>query len=392
MPSLWNGTAHKIRKLYRFITAMNIKYCGTARDYSGYGEAVRHDIAALLAAGVEITTQVPHYTMEISDFGRLGDLAGQRENKDIPYNIKILHVTPNVYGQFFEPGKYHIGRVFWETDKLPADFAIQCEKLNEIWTGSQFNADAIRKAGVTKPIYIIPEAIDTVVPEIRPYIVTNEDEYKFYSIFEWTERKNPKALLRAYWKAFENMPDAKVSLTLKTYVDNFTKEKAGEIFTEAKRLKRDLGLKYYAPVFFYTRLMDRHQVYRFHKSFDCFVSAHRGEGWGIPQMEAALMRHPVISTGCGGIHEYFHNGIDAKLIDYKLVRLQGNSRNQQWYTQDQQWAEVDETQLSEAIKWAYLHQDEAKTMGEKGGKLVENLFSFDSVGNLMAKRLSEIQL
>lgn len=371
---------------------MNIKYCGTARDYSGYGEAVRHDIAALVSAGVNLTTQVPHYTMEISDFGRLGDLAGQFEGKELDYKIKILHVTPNVYGQFFEQGKYHIGRVFWETDKLPADFAVKVEMCDEIWTGSEFNAEAIRKAGVTKPIYIIPEAIDIYVPEIRPYIITNQDEYKFYSVFEWTERKNPKALLRAYWKAFENSPDAKVSLTLKTYVDNFTKEKAGEVLAEATRLKRELGLKYYAPVFFYTKLMDRHQVYRFHKSFDCFVSAHRGEGWGIPQMEAALMRHPVISTNLGGIHEYFHNDIDAKLIPFDMVRLTGNSRNQQWYTQDQNWGQVNEEELTKAIRWAFDNQEDAKAMGIKGGLLVEKLFSFDAVGNQMVKRLEQIKV
>jgi hypothetical protein len=54
------------------ITDMNVKYVGPARDYSGYGEAVRHDIAALLAAGVEVRSLIPSYVMEFSDFGTLG--------------------------------------------------------------------------------------------------------------------------------------------------------------------------------------------------------------------------------------------------------------------------------------------------------------------------------
>lgn len=369
---------------------MNVKYCGPARDYSGYGEANRHDIAALVMAGVEVTTEIPHYCLEISDFGRLGDLAGQREGKKIDYHVKILHTTPNVYGQFFERGKYHVGRVFWETDKLPSDFSERVQECDEIWTGSRFNEAAIRKAGVTKPIHIIPEAIDTTLPEIRPYTIAEENTYKFYSIFEWTERKNWRALLTAFWKAFDERTD--VSLTLKTYVDNFTKERAGEIFADANRLKRELGLKNPPPIYFYTNLMDRHQVYRFHRTFDCFVSAHRGEGWGIPQMEAMLMGNPVISTNCGGIHEYLHNGIDARLIPYDLVRLSSNSRNMQWYTNDQRWAEVRVEELSRAMLWAYENQAAAREMGAKGKALVEHEFSLENVGNIMSKRLFELNI
>ena len=54
---------------------MKLKYTGPAKDYSGYGEAVRHDIAALIAGRVELTTQIPIYCPEFADFGALGDLA-----------------------------------------------------------------------------------------------------------------------------------------------------------------------------------------------------------------------------------------------------------------------------------------------------------------------------
>src|SRR3990167_4119516 len=98
---------------------MKIKYVGPALDYSGYGEANRHDIGALVAAGVEVTTQIPIYSLELSDYGWLGELVRSIEHRELGYRVKILHTTPNVYKQFMEAGKYHIGRVFWETNKLP---------------------------------------------------------------------------------------------------------------------------------------------------------------------------------------------------------------------------------------------------------------------------------
>lgn len=369
---------------------MTVKYVGAARDYSGYGEAARHDIAALLEAGVEVTTKIPRYTPEIADFGRVGERVEGTENKPLPYDIQILHTTPNVYGQYFEPGKYHIARVFWETDRLPMDFAPNIQACDEIWTGSEYNKRAIEAAGVTKPIYIIPEAIDTEVdPQTVPkYKTANQDTYKFYSLFEWTERKNPKALVHAYLEEFSE--EDNVSLTIKTYVDNFSRAKRDEIDMDIYLVKKKMGKQSYPPLFLYRELMDRNQIYKFHNTFDCFVAPHRGEGWGIPQMEAMILNKPLISTNCGGIHEYLKDKVDALLIPYSLIQLKSNSRNQHWYTSDQQWADVDIAELRKAMRSCYENQEEAAKMGITGGQAVRSQFSLRTVGDLMKTRLEEI--
>ena len=364
---------------------MHIQYIGPALDYSGYGEANRHDIAALVSAGIKVTTEIPQYTPEICEYGDLGELARSLYRKPLPYPIKIIHTTPNVYGQYLEPGKYHIGRVFWETNKLPADFASACKMVDEIWTGSEYNAEAIRNSGVNKPIYIIPEAIQTPAPDVEPYIVGHQDTFKFYSMFEWTERKNPAGLLEAYWREFENTEG--VSLTIKTYVDNFEPQKRQEIDTYIRKLKDRLGLKRYAPLFLYRNLMDRRQIYRFHKTFDCFVSAHRGEGWGIPQMEAMLTGNPAISTNCGGIHEHISSMI---LVPYELVPLAGNSRNKQWYTDDQFWADAQLDILRQLMRMAFDDRDWSKAIGRRQQREVTEKLSIEAVGKQMRARLEEI--
>ena len=181
---------------------------------------------------------------------------------------------------------------------------------------------AIRNSGIDKPIYIIPEAIDANIGTVLPYKTPKIEEYRFYSIFEWTERKNPVALLEAYWQEFTEK-DA-VALVLKTYVDNFTPDKRRTIDEYIAAIKKRLQLPYYAPVYLYRHLIARNQIYAFHKTFDCFVSPHRGEGWGIPQMEAMLTGNPIISTDCGGIHEYLKDKETAYLLPCTMV-LVGNT-------------------------------------------------------------------
>lgn len=371
--------------------SINIRYCGPARDYSGYGEANRHDIAALLEAGVAVSGQYPSYVMEVSDFGKLGQRVLAVQEQPLEYKIKILHTTPNVYMQYMEPEKYHIGRVFWETNKLPQDFATMVQMCDEVWTGSEYNKQAIIKAGVTKRIHIIPEAIDTDidVEAIKPYEIEGQDAFKFYSIFEWTERKNPQALLTAYWLEFEGVTD--VSLNIKTYLDNFSSGRKDEIDQSIRLLKKKLPLSHYANLNLSRRLMDRHQVYRFHKTFDCFVSAHRGEGWGVPQMEAMLMGKPIISTNCGGIHEYLKDGENALLIPYVLKQVE-NTRNKQWYTDDQEWADIDIQELRKAMRLMYTNEKKRKEIAKKGQESVKELFSLKAVGEQMKNRLEEIKL
>ncbi len=363
---------------------------GAFVDNSGYGEANRHDLAALLSAGIEVTTEIPRFSREITDFGKLADLATQRDGKRIDYKIKIIHVTPNILRKYLEAGKYHIARVIWETTRLPPDFSEPLKEVDEIWTASEYTKKAILNSGVKKPIYIIPEAIDTTedYSALPVYVSGQEDTYKFYSIFEYTERKNPRALLEAFWTEFRN--DEKISLTIKTFVDNFQPEKKREILADMKNLKNELGFKWYPPVFLFNRLLDRYQIYRFHKSFDCFVSAHRGEGWGIPQMEAMLVGNPVISTNCGGIHEYLQNDEHAKLIPYKVIPLAGNNRNQQWYLPDQNWAEIDAAKLRAAMREVYSNQQQARNMGARASAYVKDKFSLEAVGKYMRKRLEEI--
>jgi glycosyltransferase involved in cell wall biosynthesis len=367
---------------------VKVKYTGPARDYSGYGEANRHDIGALVAAGVNVKTELPSYVRETAEFGRLGRLAVELESNNIGYEYQILHTTPDQFKRYMDDGKYHIGRVFWETDRLPQDFAEPCKDLDEIWTGSQFNADAIRRAGIDVPIYVLPQAIDTEVGEVKPYKIEVQG-FKFYTIFEWTERKNPRELLSAYWQEFQGIEG--VALIIKTYVDNFSIEKRQEIKQQIRKLKSQLGLKSYAPVYLYLDLMDRHQVYRLHASCDAFVSSHRGEGWGVPQMEAMLMGKPVISTNVGGIHEYLTDGRDALLVPAKMVAITENTRNPRWYTHNMHWAEADHDALRQKMRWIFDHREEAQALGAAGHQTVLDRFSLEAVGAKMRERLVAIE-
>lgn len=367
---------------------MNVKYLGPLQDYSGYGEANRHIVAALDEAGVYVIPELVNYSVESSDFGSLGARIEPLYAHKGDYKIKVLHTTPNVFKKHMEPGKYHIGHFFWETDRLPDEFADGLKLCDEIWTGSQANADAIKSTGVDKPVHIFPQPIETEREWPEPYKLDGFDGYLFYSIFEWTDRKNPAALLEAFWNEFQGGEN--VGLLIKTYFRDFTGGNRRMIRHQIEVLKRKSGLTDFPPVFLYLDLMDRREIMRIHQTGHCYVTAHRGEGWGVPQVEASLNGKPMIATGYAGCHEYFDEKT-AVLLPYKMIPLRGMDHSSRWYTSEQKWADVDQDALRAGMRWAFDNQGEAHKMGLRAQKLVKQRFNFERVGKEMAKRLAEIE-
>jgi glycosyltransferase involved in cell wall biosynthesis len=369
---------------------MNVAYLGPLKDYSGYGEANRHAVAALDAAGVNVLGQLVSYSQEAADFGSIGRLVDEMCQRRGKYNIQILHTTPDQYIKLMEPDKYHIAHFFWETDRVPDEFAAGLNKVDEIWTGSEANKQALLNSGVERPIYIYPQAIETDRTWPKPYQIPEFDGFLFLSIFEWTDRKNPEALLKAFWEEFQGQQD--VGLLIKTYFTNFTLSNRRMIRNQIALLKSRFGGEKAPPVFLYLDLMDRQQIMRLHMTGDAYVSAHRGEGWGVPQVEAALAGKPIISTGWGGCHEYFESGTNALLLPYEMQKLRGMSHSSRWYNSEQNWAEVNPDALRGAMRWVYKNRaGEAAIMGLAGQKQVQDKFNLKTVGRMMADRLKQIE-
>src|ERR1035437_9166735 len=225
-----------------------VKYCGTYQDSSGYGNANRNIMVALWTAGINVKTELVVQTPARTG-GLLVDICNSLSNRDIPYNINIVHLTPDLYPKYKETGKYNIGHLFHETDKLPKIWIAACNDMDEIWTGTEEQKLIFQNSGVKSPIYVFPQPIYTqqAFENREPYnIEAVKDTYVFYSIFHWIKRKNPEALLKAYWKAFEG--NDKVSLVIKTYKIFYNPSEYNEIRNDILRWKDELGLKHYPKV------------------------------------------------------------------------------------------------------------------------------------------------
>lgn len=368
---------------------VKIRYYGPWHDPSGYGAANRNFITSLFLAGVDVTTEGIAQMTERTGYGWQHELCEALENRQTDYKIQILHATPDLAAKSIDSSKYNIFHLFWETDRLPKEWVGPCNKAQEIWTASEQQAQMIKNSGVTTLISSFPQPLETTRAEASPppFIIPNFDGFVFYSIFQWIERKNPKALLTAYWKAFEGVKD--VVLVLKTYRVNYTEGEDAKIKAQIAEWKRQLNQVHYPRVYLVTRLLTTADMFRLHKLGNVFISPSRGEGWCIPAVEASLMGNPVVSINQTGFADIF-----PKDIYYPINCAPGKiieERHIPWYQSDQNWLNINPEDLISALKDIYNNPTEAKERGKKASAFVKENFNYFTVGQKMKERLLQIQ-
>jgi len=366
-----------------------IKYVGPFFDSSGYAQAARSYVLALHKIGIPITLAPVAFEKDGPDLGKNGEILMSLINKDIDYNIVITELTPEFWAQKFEPGKFNIGYTVWETSRLHPSWPGWINQADAVMCSCQWNVDVFKDSGVTKPVYCVPHGID--IDEIDALSVSEiqgvkPDAYKFYSIFQFTERKNPMALIKSYWHAFPNKEN--VALILQTYRSNFSDSEKEAIRSTIKKLKEVSPADWYPPLYLLLDMPSRKDIFGLHKFGDCFINLNRGEGFGLTSFEAGACGKPVITTGMGGVLEYL-NDDRGYTVNYTWAPVSGMPWSP-WYRVDQMWAEPDCLDAINKMKHVYNNRQEAAEKGIKLREFISTELSIEAVGRKMIDVIKSI--
>ena len=216
-----------------------IKYISPLFDNSGYARAGRGNVLALHKLGIPLTLAPVSFEEARPDLGEDGEILKSLVSKKIDYNIVFIHTTPEFWSKHREYDKTNIGYTIWETTKLHSSWPTMInEGVSKVLVGCEWNKGVFKNSGVKIPIGVIPHGIDmSVFDDIEPYGIAGipENAYVFYDVFQWTERKHPIALLKAYWYAFQNKEN--VALVLKTYRSDYSDAEKEAVRTTIQRLK-----------------------------------------------------------------------------------------------------------------------------------------------------------
>jgi len=367
-----------------------VKYIAPVFDGSGYAEAARNYVLSIHRQGYPVKLAPITFEKTRPNLGKEGEILTSLVNNNIDYDKVIVHCTPDLWHNFTQAdrNKYLIGYTVWETSGLHPTWSTACNKANEIWVPCDWNIEVFRNSGVQVPLHKVPHAISVPDLETAPSFNLNgisPNDFVFYSVFQWQERKNPYGLLTAYCSAFTGVKD--VTLVLKTYHRDQGSDK-DLIKNLIMDFRKFVSLDNFPKMYLVVDNLSNSDMLGLHKRGDCFVLLQRSEGWGLPHFEAAACGKPVITPAYGGQTEFL-NSDNSYLIDYNLTPVTGMTWSP-YYRADQYWCEPDMEQAIQTMRHVYNNRDEAQARGQKARQFVADNFTWDIIGKNIVDRLVEI--
>lgn len=347
---------------------MPVRFFGPVNHGTGYGNAVINFAKAFSQSKIKTK-----FVIDTSEQGK--NLMKTLNNFDGKTNIDFyLHCPPF---SKHHSNAYKIGYFYWEADQLPRQWIHSINKVNELWVPCKLVRDACLRAKFRGPIKIIPTPCDDWIPEYKTEIphqeidnmVLNYDIYKFYSIFQWQNRKGFKVLLNSYYKTFTEYD--KVILILKVNPLGLINSGVTQIRNDIIDIKKKLGLKFYPPVYLSTDIISKDLLNGLHLAGDCYVSSHHGEGWGMPIHDAMRFGKQIIVTKYGGVTEALDDN-SAHIIKHTI----GPVANMEWsnlYDNYQNWAYPSQNHLSNLFMDVYQNHKKYEFKGINAKEIADKM-------------------
>ncbi len=276
----------------------------------------------------------------------------------------------------------------WEYGAVPHVWVEQIERnVDELWVPSRFVRDVFVRGGVCADrVVVVPNGADTKIftpegPTSRP-----QGARKFIFLFVGgpIRRKGVDLLLEAYKAAFD--PGEDVSLILATsgsagvYQHN-------SLLPQIQRAANDPQYPHVQPLL---DSFDDAMLASLYRGCDAFVLPYRGEGFGMPLLEAMACGKPVITTALGPSKD-FCSEKTAYLVSAREEYVLDDPPPLGPLVGRFTCFEPDFADLVRALRHVYEHRDEAAQRGRLAAKRVRQEFSWPQVTAQYAERIRKFR-
>ena len=277
-----------------------------------------------------------------------------------------------------------INYLFNHPEAQPWDYWIQtlrqdgCCKLPL----TQFCRDVLMQVGVAAAeCHVLSLGYSKEVLEVEPSRLAR-DQYRFLTLtnsFD-LERYGTELLLDAYIDTFTARDP--VTMVVKDYGATSGNGTLRALAHNARGRAR---------IEFIDTFLDKKELIRLYRSCDAFVSAHRGEGFGMKILDAMACGLPVIAPLFGGPTDYctasncfpvaFGLAPIGECLDSRSLRI----------TNGPIWCEPDASELAKTLRFVLQNPSVAAAVGEQGRRDVVDRFTWDNAGRKLVQIVDSIQ-
>jgi len=296
-------------------TGLEIVLKGHFLEAGGYAKVNRNLALGLLEKGVDVKVDIVGSSKVDVSENEIRDIL-QLRKKPSRNALHLDSIIPT-YGAT-GTGRRKIIYTTVESSTIPKQFVESVNMYDDIWVTSNFCSDVLKKHGVSKDIFVLPDSINTdlytpIGPkcEFKPSL----KEFVFISVFGWSYRKGYDLLLKSFLKAFNGNDN--VSLLIFSRFQGKTSN-SNVIQKEVSKYIDEYGGDNPAHIIRCSRIIAESDMPSLYRACNAFVLFSRGEGFGLPYCEASLCGLPVIGTNCSG-QTMFLNKSNSSLVDIDFM-------------------------------------------------------------------------
>tara|TARA_Y100000593_G_scaffold63811_1_gene117881 strand:+ start:157 stop:1320 length:1164 start_codon:yes stop_codon:yes gene_type:complete len=370
---------------------------------SGYGTHSRQIFRWLLTRDdLDVYTQpVPwgrtswmvNPDMEGGLVGEIMKRTTQKSEADISFQVQLPNEwDPNL-------AKTNIGvSAYVETDVCNSSWVNDNSNfMDMIIVPSNHVKQTIENSGVHRvPIKVIPESFyDCILKETPDLPLSLDTDFNFLILGQLTgqnpenDRKNVFYTVKWLCEVFADDPN--VGIIVKSNSGSNSRIDRGITHSVFEKLVGDVRKGPYPKIHFLHGELTHEEIcglYR-HPKVKALLSLTRGEGYGLPLLEAAACDLPVIATNWSGHLDFLNNGKWLK-VESTLQTVHGSRIDGQIFVPGSKWACPDEIDAkNKIIKFRKSSTIPKKWAVDLGEKLREK-YSQSAVSDLYDKELSEI--
>lgn len=332
---------------------------------SGYGVHSRQIARWLLSKDIDLHVQALMWggTPWLINRDSHNGLIGKLMDKSIDPSGQLYDATVQVQlPNEWDPnlGKANIGvTAAVETDVCHPAWVQACNKMSAIVVPSKHSLMSLTNSGKLEiPTHVIPESYPD---EIAQKSHTKVDDIKFNTDFNFlfvgqitgknseNDRKNIFYTIKWFCEAFSK--DKDVGLIIKTNTGRNTKIDRQVVTSILKSVLNEINRKDNCPKVYLLHgdMSDAEMasLYR-HPQIKALVSLTRGEGYGLPLLEAAASALPVIATNWSGHLDFMNKG-KFIAVDYKLDNVHASRVDDAIFVKSAKWANVLEEDFKKKI-------------------------------------------
>ena len=360
---------------------MKIRIIGPAHLYTGLAIHTRLVSEALAAQdGVEIIINPYHETrFRSQNIYGLSHFTDEHVDVNIfCMNYPSIKRISNEMPFVFRSAKKNICFGAWELERIPEAFHKLHEVVDAYFAQSKFVQNAFKE--INLPIYYTPLSISSKVlnsESILSNYRTSAEKFRFLFIFSvdsMMSRKNPRAIFESFKLAFGD--DKSVELNIKFSATRINDKNYGlfcNLKSEAEK---------FPNVKFFEKNMSEDEYINFIKSYSCYVSLHRSEGFGLTILESIGCDVPCITTNYSGNLD-FCNANNSILVPYNYIELKEGD----YHGQMQRWADPSIESAANAMisisKGTLFQENIADTIKEFHPKNIGKLY-IDSISDVLS--------